>query len=205
MPRTISLFIGLFICSVSYTVNAQGEPRGVQSGPGSRKPAAASGTSRGSSNDAEENMIVGRIESVERQMTKAETELNQQLSAAQRVRQRGLGENNRDLLKQAEKMELNALDRYEQWINYMDRFGSQLNKSTKSRADTLSQTATKRANSSQQQTSAPRAPTQQRARSTTRGNSQQTRRNPQQTRRYPQQTRRRQQRGTQWRGFFRRN
>lgn len=203
MSRTVSLFLGLTICFYLLAVKAQADSRNTPSTKRARQSATVNSRTDGSLQDTEERMIVGRIATMERQLKKAESELNRQLVAAQRVRQRGVSENNRDLLKQAEKIELHALNRYEQWINYMDRFGSQLNTSTKTRADSLSQSAAKRSRSDSKKTRKNPVPTQ-RKRQTTSRYPPKTGRYLPQTRRHPQETQRRY-RGTQWRRVFRRN
>jgi len=217
MSRTVSLFLGFVVCFYLLAVKAQADSRNTPSTKRARQSATVNSTTDGAlqdteerMKDTEERMIVGRIATMERQLKKAENELNRQLVAAQRVRQRGVSENNRDLLKQAEQIELHALNRYEQWINYMDRFGAQLNTSTKTRADSLSQSAAKRSRSASKKTRVQPLPTQ-RKRQTTRRHSPQTRRYPPkmgrylpQTRRHPQETQRRY-RGTQWGRVFRRN
>ena len=134
MQRKIALLFGLFVILSPYSAIAQYNSRGFnRAAQPSRMRHAQTATSRQNVEDSESG-IVGRIQAMEREMEQAGRWLEQQLARAGQVRQRGLRTNDQNVLKQAEKMEQQSLYRYEKWINQFDQFSTQMDRSTKARA-----------------------------------------------------------------------
>ena len=81
-----------------------------------------------------ERVIIGQINSFERELELAGARLEKQLAKAEQLRQRGLKEENTRILQQAEQYERKAMQEYERSIANFNRRSVQLERHTKSRA-----------------------------------------------------------------------
>ena len=77
---------------------------------------------------------------MERQLKHAEKQMEHEMLRAQRVRAKGLQENDKQILKQAEQMELQALAKYERAVKSLDGFSSHIDKSSKVQAQSHART-----------------------------------------------------------------
>lgn len=84
--------------------------------------------------DAQEAKIGQQIRVNERRLQQAEQLLQKRLAAAEQVRQRAIRDNNNQLFKEAEQIELQAAARYGLAVKYFEKFGMQLQVSTKAHA-----------------------------------------------------------------------
>ena len=94
--------------------------------------------------DKTERVILGQINTFERELELAGARLEKQLAAAEQLRQRGLKDENTRILQQAEQLERKALQDYEHSINNFNRRSVQLERHTKSRAGASNKSTQKR-------------------------------------------------------------